>query len=121
MSIQMLASTQPLHPSFLFSPFSYIMKTTLQPSLRSVLPTSYTKSFRSSAGIGLYATHDIRKGQKVIEYVGDKVTTKVADTIGGQYLFAVNSRYTILGDTPLNKARRINHACKANCEPREMK
>jgi uncharacterized protein len=93
----------------------------IQHPLRSLLPASYTKSFRSKAGIGLYATHDIRKGQKIIEYVGDKVTTKVADTVGGKYLFAVNSRYTILGNVSYNKARFINHACAPNCEPRAMK
>ncbi|MBP6085929.1 SET domain-containing protein [Patescibacteria group bacterium] len=86
--------------------------------LRSLLPTNHTFSKRSSAGIGLYAAHDIRKGQKVIEYIGEKVTTKVADTVGGKYLFAVNSRYTILGNVPYNKARFINHSCRPNCEPR---
>jgi uncharacterized protein len=90
-------------------------------SLRSVLPVEYTRSFRSSAGIGLYATRDIRKGQKIMEYVGEKVSTKVADTVGGKYLFAVNSRYTILGNMPYNKTRFINHSCKPNCEPREMR
>lgn len=97
------------------------MKHTYTVALRSILPKNHTKSFRSSAGIWLYATHAIRKGQKIIEYVGDKVTTKVADTVGGKYLFAVNDRYTILGNVSYNKARFINHSCVPNCEPREMR
>jgi SET domain-containing protein len=86
--------------------------------LRQFLPSNYTISKRSSAWIGLYAAHAILKGQKVIEYTGNKVTTKVADTVGGKYLFTVNSRYTILGNVPANKARYINHSCFPNCEPR---
>jgi uncharacterized protein len=86
--------------------------------LRQFLPASATVSKRSSAWIGLYATTAIRKGQKIIEYFGEKVTTKVADTVGGKYLFTVNSRYTILGNIPANKARYINHSCIPNCEPR---
>ena len=89
--------------------------------LRSLLPTSYTREKRSRAGIWLYATHDIRKWQKVIEYIWPKVATKIADTVWGKYLFTVNSRYTILWNIRENKARRINHSCLPNCEPREIR
>lgn len=89
--------------------------------LRSLLPASYTKERRSSAWIGLYATHDIRKWQKIIEYIWPKVATKIADTVWGKYLFTVNTRYTILWNVRENKARRINHSCAPNCEPREVR
>lgn len=89
--------------------------------LRQILPLSYTISRRSSAWIWLYANGMIRKWQKIIEYIWNKVPTRVADSVGGKYLFAVNSRYTILWNVSENKARYINHACKPNCEPREMR
>ena len=89
--------------------------------LHQCLPSSYTVSKRSSAGIGLYTTKPISKTQKIIEYTGKKVPTKIADTIGWKYLFTVNSRYTILGNVTTNKARYINHSCRPNCEPREVR
>lgn len=125
------AVTVTMHPSYLLFRLLSMKKklrknttidsTLKQPALRSVLPSSYTVERRSAAGIGLYATEYIRSWQKVIEYIGPKVTNKVADTVGWQYLFEVNDRYTILWNVPENKARRINHACKPNCEPREIR
>lgn len=89
--------------------------------LRQFLPESATAVKRSSAGLWLFATQDIRAWQKVIEYTGEKVRTAVADKVGGKYLFTVNSRYTIIGTGHQNRARYINHACRPNCEPREVK
>ena len=79
---------------------------------------------------GVFAKKDIRKGTKVIEYVGRKVTKKQSDDIydeqfekseghskdGGVYLFELNKRYDIEGNVPWNTARLINHSCDPNCE-----
>jgi len=89
--------------------------------IRSFLPVRATVPMRSNAWIGLFATQDIKKWQKIIEYIWKKVPTSVADRMWWKYLFAVNSRYTILGNVPENKARYINHSCRPNCEPREMR
>lgn len=73
---------------------------------------------KSKAGLGLFAGEDIKKGVKVIEYIGDKITADEANKRGGMYLFEINSRWTIDGKSRKNTARYINHACgsSANCE-----
>jgi SET domain-containing protein len=50
--------------------------------LRQFLPKNATIVKRSSAGLGMFATQDIRKHQKIIEYTGEKVPTSVADKRG---------------------------------------
>ena len=71
---------------------------------------------RSSAGLGLFATESIAKGDFVIEYTGEKITHSVANERRGKYLFTLNSRYVIDGRGRENLARYINHSCKPNCE-----
>ena len=81
-------------------------------------------------GAGIFATEDISKGVKVIEYIGEKVTKAEGDkrserrikkylhskTTGSVYIFELNSRYDIDGSSKKNKARYINHSCSPNCE-----
>lgn len=80
-------------------------------------------------GWGLYASKDIPKGTRVIEYVGDKITKAESDRRdearrarqdtgddGCVYLFELNKRYDIDGDVSWNTARLINHSCEPNCE-----
>lgn len=73
---------------------------------------------KSAAGLGLFAGEAIKKGAKIIEYIGDKITADEANKRGGMYLFEINSRWTIDGKSRKNTARYINHACgsAANCE-----
>lgn len=73
---------------------------------------------RSSAGLGLYAGEPIKRGQFVIEYVGNIITNDEADRKGGRYLFEIDDKKTIDGTPRWNTARYINHRCTlANCEP----
>ncbi len=72
--------------------------------------------FKSSAGFGLRALHDFKKGDLVIEYTGKKITNKKADETPNRYLFALNDKYTIDGSPRSNTARYINHSCRPNCE-----
>ena len=81
-------------------------------------------------GSGLFASQNIKKGSKVIEYVGDKVTKKEGDrradiqikkakknkNNGMVYVFELNKRYDIDGSVKNNYARHINHSCNPNCE-----
>ena len=70
---------------------------------------------------GLCAARNIKKGEKVIEYIGKKITHKQADrdTKFGYditYLFTLNKKYLLDGDFKFNTARLINHSCNPNCE-----
>jgi len=80
------------------------------------LPRAQLKVKRGIYGLGLFAVTDIKKGTFIIEYVGKLLTALEADAKGGQYLFEINSRWTIDGTTRTNLARYINHSCRPNCE-----
>lgn len=72
---------------------------------------------RSSAGLGLFAGKAFKKGQRIVEYVGEKITEDEANRRGGKYLFELNDDWTIDGKSRDNIARYINHSCKPNCYP----
>lgn len=75
------------------------------------------KVFKSSAGFGLRALSDYKKGDLVIEYTGRKLKSEEADKKPNRYLFELNEKYTIDGSPRSNLARYINHSCRPNCEP----
>jgi len=72
---------------------------------------------RSLAGLGLFTTNTIAKGELVIEYTGEKITEAEANRRGGKYLFELNDNWTIDGKGRENKARYLNHSCRPNCYP----
>ncbi len=72
---------------------------------------------KSSAGLGLFAGEEIKRGRFIIEYVGNRISTDEANRKGGKYLFEVSSRTTIDGTPRWNTARYINYSCKPNAEP----
>ncbi len=79
---------------------------------------------------GVFASENIKKNTKIIEYVGEKITKKEGDIrselrikrylnskkTGSVYIFELNTRYDIDGSFNYNKAKYINHSCKPNCE-----
>jgi len=72
---------------------------------------------------GVFATCDISKGTQIVEYVGEKITSKKGSARSFQqqkrgmiYIFKINKKYDIDGDVPYNIARLINHSCSPNCE-----
>lgn len=68
---------------------------------------------------GAYAKRDIRKGTKIIEYIGQAITKKRAQELledGNGYVFTINKYFDIDGSVPWNPARFINHGCAANAE-----
>ena len=81
-------------------------------------------------GAGVFAVKDIKKGCKIIQYIGEKVTKKEGDrrsaerikkylnkkNEGSVYIFELNKKYDIDGSPVYNKARYINHSCNPNCE-----
>ena len=88
------------------------------------------KKKSSLHGSGLFAVSNIKKGDQVIQYIGDKVTKKEGDRRadiqlkkaeknkknGMVYVFELNKRYDIDGGVLRNHARFINHSCDPNCE-----
>ncbi len=73
------------------------------------------------AGLGLFAMDDIKKGEWIIEYVGELKSNKEIEDNTTKYLFEVNSKWTIDGSMRSNTARYINHAHHANAEPEVIK
>ena len=81
-------------------------------------------------GKGVYASQDIKKNIKIIEYIGEKISKSEGDKrserrikkylnskqTGSVYIFELNSKYDIDGSFGYNKARYINHSCNPNCE-----
>lgn len=86
--------------------------------MKSQTPTYKLDVKKSIAGLGLFAGEPIKKGTKIIEYIGEKITAEEANKRGGKYLFEINTKWTIDGTTRKNTARYVNHACVpfANCE-----
>jgi len=71
------------------------------------------------AGKGLFAAQDIKKGIRIIQYIGQRISkTETAERFyqGNQYFFTFNDRYNIDGKTLKNKTRYINHSCDPNCD-----
>lgn len=68
-------------------------------------------------GKGLFAKTDIAEGDFIVEYTGKKIPTKIADEMHeARYLFELDNKWTIDGETESNDARYINHSCDANAE-----
>lgn len=71
---------------------------------------------RSNAGLGLFARTDLKKGEFVMEYTGEKISAEEADRRGGKYLFTVTDDIVLDGKGREHIGRYINHSCKPNCE-----
>jgi len=75
-------------------------------------------------GRGVFALRRIRKGTRVLEYLGDRVSHDEADDRYSHkplednhtFLFIVNRSTVIDGGANGNDARYINHSCDPNCE-----
>jgi hypothetical protein len=92
------------------------------------MPTASQSYFeiRSSPiqGRGAFATRRIRKGTRLIEYVGERISHAEADRRYDDdtmkrhhtFLFTLNNRTVIDAGVNGNEARFINHSCDPNCE-----
>jgi len=88
-------------------------------------PNPYLE-IRESAiqGRGAFATRNIRKGTRIIEYLGQRISWRTADKryddekMGRHhtFLFTVDDRICIDGAVNGNEARFLNHSCDGNCE-----
>jgi SET domain-containing protein len=76
------------------------------------------------SGKGAFAIKPIKKGERLIEYTGERIPHPVADerydddTMDEHhtFLFTVSSRTVIDATHGGNESRYINHSCDPNCE-----
>jgi uncharacterized protein len=75
-------------------------------------------------GRGVFATRRIEKGERIIEYLGERVSHEEADrryeskeeNDSHTFLFIVDSKTVIDAGVDGNDARFFNHSCNPNCE-----
>ncbi|MDH3287674.1 MAG: SET domain-containing protein-lysine N-methyltransferase [Betaproteobacteria bacterium] len=73
-------------------------------------------------GRGVFALKKIRKGERIIEYTGERITHREADRrypnddSSHTMLFIVDKKIVIDATRVGNSARWINHSCRPNCE-----
>ncbi|MGI8547044.1 MAG: SET domain-containing protein [Gemmatimonadaceae bacterium] len=75
-------------------------------------------------GRGAFAIQKVRKGQRVIEYEGERVSAEEADRRYDEssmkrhhtFLFTLDRRTVIDGAMNGNESIYINHSCDPNCE-----
>jgi len=79
------------------------------------LPDHHFKIVKAKKGIdglGLSAGEDIKKGELIIEYIGNILNKEEADkAVTNMYLFEISRNRTIDGSVKWNIARYCNHAC----------
>lgn len=73
-------------------------------------------SSQEGVGKGLFARTLIKKGAFILEYIGTPVPAEIADDHPGRYLFELNDKVTLDGDTADNTAKYINHSCDPSVE-----
>ena len=82
-------------------------------------PNKFVKIRNSKIhGAGGFAKTNIKKGTKIIEYIGKKITKEEAKKVleeNGVFVFELNKNLDIDGNVPENTARFINHSCNPNC------
>lgn len=71
---------------------------------------------RGLDGLGLFAGEDIKKGELIIEYIGNILNKEEAEKVTtNMYLFEITRNRTIDGSVRWNAARYANHACEPEC------
>ncbi len=105
---------------------------TAKSKARGKLPANLRFARSGVHGWGVFARDFIARGERVLEYVGERVTKAEAErrdqarlarlAAGGDgcvYVFETRTRHDIDGAVRWNPARRINHSCEPNCEAEE--
>lgn len=75
-------------------------------------------------GLGAFATRRIRKGQRIIEYIGERITQDEADLRYDDesmerhhtFLFNLDDSTVLDAGNVHNESRYINHSCEPNCQ-----
>ena len=73
--------------------------------------------------VGVYASTPIRKGTRVVEYAGERITVEEADRryegVSRTYLYGLDDGKTVIDGHGM--AMYINHSCDPNCETEEFR
>ncbi|MEO6033896.1 MAG: SET domain-containing protein-lysine N-methyltransferase [Verrucomicrobiota bacterium] len=77
--------------------------------------------FRTSSihGTGCFASAKIRRGQRLIQYLGEKISKAESlkrCEMENVYIFTLDDNFDLDGDFGENPAKFINHSCSPNCE-----
>ena len=98
------------------------------PSVSTVAPVAAPPAYRVRRspihGTGVFAKRALRKGERIMEYVGERISHAEADRRyehkapddNHTFLFTVDSRTVIDAGVDGNDARWVNHSCEPNCE-----
>jgi uncharacterized protein len=90
-----------------------------------VKPTPAYRLRRSTVhGTGLFATRTIAKGERFIEYVGQRISHEEAELRHADkapddnhtFLFTIDAKTVVDAGVGGNASRFINHSCDPNCE-----
>lgn len=73
--------------------------------------------------VGVYTSKPIRKGARVVEYDGERITAEEADRrydgVSRTYLYGLDDGKTVIDGHGLGAY--LNHSCDPNCEVDEIK
>ena len=73
--------------------------------------------------VGVYTSKPIRKGARVVEYAGERITLEEADRrydgVSRTYLYGLDDGKTVIDGHGLGAY--LNHSCDPNCEVDEIK
>lgn len=91
---------------------------------RSAKPPAFRLRRSPVHGSGLFAARTIAKGERIVEYVGERISQKEADRRhalkdaedGHTFLFTIDARTVIDAGVGGNDSRFINHSCAPSCE-----
>src|ERR1044071_8149522 len=70
-------------------------------------------------GQGVYARVPISAGERIVEYVGEKISkaeSLLRCEAGNPFIFDLDEDWDIDGSVEWNPARFVNHSCSPNCE-----
>jgi SET domain-containing protein len=99
-------------------------KPAASPSSSAARPLPFELRQSPIQGNGAFATRRIRKGTRIIEYTGERITQDEADkryddeAMGRHhtFLFTLDEKTVIDAAVDGNEARFINHSCDPNCQ-----
>jgi uncharacterized protein len=99
-------------------------KPATSPSSSAARPLPFELRQSPIQGRGAFATRRIRKGARIIEYTGERITQDEADKRYDDeamerhhtFLFTLDEKTVIDAAVDGNEARFINHSCDPNCQ-----
>lgn len=92
--------------------------------MKATKPQMYRVRRSRVHGLGVFATRRIRRGTRIVEYLGERISHREADRRYARkkaddnhtFLFIVDRGVVIDAGLDGNDARFINHGCDPNCE-----